>query len=167
MRIPSRSTCSTDVIFDPGGTRYVASISTYAGVKSISFARCGSAPRKPTSHTPVFAASASRPGFANGTSCTGTPRRRPSSRPRSGATPPDMPSDSVRVSRKLDMLRPTRSVPVGARFLTTDGSGCAITVFLCSGIYSAAIWNVIVARTRNPAPFCCSRSLLVTVPSTR
>src|SRR5678815_1049975 len=41
------------------GARKVTGISRYAAVKAISFARCGSAPRKPTSHLPSLTASAS------------------------------------------------------------------------------------------------------------
>src|SRR5574340_218403 len=46
---------------------------------------------------------------------TATPSRRPSSRPRSTATPRNSPvAGSFAVSRKLPRLMPTRSLPVGA-----------------------------------------------------
>src|SRR5688572_15383950 len=73
---------------------------------------------KATSHLPDFAASATAPGLGNGTSSTGTPSRLPSSVPRSAAMPFGLPvALSVAVSRKLLMLRPTCSVPVGASAL--------------------------------------------------
>src|SRR5438094_6974629 len=84
------------------GTRYPASISRYAGLKAISPARCGSFPRKATSQAPAFAASASLPAVSKATSSTGTPSRRPSSRPRSTAIPRYSPlAGSLLTSRKF------------------------------------------------------------------
>src|SRR5882762_3529990 len=87
MRTPSRSTSAMVRIGEPAGTRYPASISRYAGLKAISPARCGSLPRKATSHAPAFTASASLPAVSNATRSTATSSRRPSSRPRSTAMP--------------------------------------------------------------------------------
>src|SRR5688572_6463296 len=73
---------------------------------------------KATSHLPDLAASATAPGLGKGTSSTGTPSRLPSSCPRSAAMPFGLPvAASVAVRRKLLMLRPTCSVPVGASAL--------------------------------------------------
>src|SRR5258706_10423916 len=90
---------------------------------------------KPTSHTPVLAASATAPGLGKGTSSTGTPRRLPSSSPRSAARPLGLPvAASVAVRRLLLMLRPTRSLPVGASSDTTAGETWLMTVtFSISG----------------------------------
>src|SRR5499433_3209531 len=87
MRTPSRSTSSTERMGDPAGTRYVDGISRYADEKAISAARCGSAPRKATSHAPVFTPSPSLPAVSNLMNSTGTPTLRPSSRATSDATP--------------------------------------------------------------------------------
>ena len=62
MRRPGWSTSSTVVIGDPGGTRYVHSISQYAAVKAMCSARAGSAPMLPMSQTSCAASSARSPG---------------------------------------------------------------------------------------------------------
>jgi len=77
------------VMGDPAGTRYVASISQYAAVNVIFSARAGSAPILPISHTSLSTASASSPGFGNGTSFTGTPSLAAIARAMSGETPSD------------------------------------------------------------------------------
>src|SRR5689334_8354426 len=90
---------------------------------------------KPTSQTPVLAASATAPGVGKGINSTGTPSRLPSSCPRSAARPLGLPvAASVAVSRKLLMLRPTRSLPVGASSVRTAGeTGVMVVAFSISG----------------------------------
>ena len=78
---------STSVIGEPGGTRYVHSISQYAAVKAMCSARAGSAPMLPMSHASLTASSARSPGDRYGVSSTSTPSRRASSRAMSGETP--------------------------------------------------------------------------------
>src|SRR5512146_1179987 len=60
---------------------------------------------------------------------TGTPSRRPSSRPRSTATPRYSPvAGSVAVSRKFPRLMPTRSLPAGASSDSTAGVHSVIAI---------------------------------------
>src|SRR6516164_1299006 len=85
-------------------------------------ARCGSAPMRPMSQTPVPAASASSPGDLNGTYFIGTPRRDAISLARSGATPWGSPVALLPVtSKKFERLMPARSTPVGASSETISG----------------------------------------------
>src|SRR5215472_17297408 len=85
-------------------------------------ARCGSAPMRPMSQTPVPAASASSPGDLNGTYFIGTPRREAISPARSGATPWGSPVALLPVtSKKFERLMPARSTPVGASSETISG----------------------------------------------
>src|SRR6266850_5130627 len=133
MRTPGRSTSASVRIGEPAGTRQVTGISRYAAVNAISLARCGSAPRKPTSQAPFLAPSARSPAWRYSTNSTGTPRRRASSRPRSGATPTGTPSRVPETMRKLPWLTPTRSLPLGASSART-----AAGTELMPGILAAA-----------------------------
>src|SRR2546427_7047269 len=66
------------------------------------------------SQAPFPAPSARSPAWRYSTNSTGTPRRRATSRPRSGATPTGTPSRVPETMRKLPWLTPTRSLPLGA-----------------------------------------------------
>src|ERR1700712_2793025 len=74
------------------------------------------------SHTSLPAASASSPGLANGTYCTGTPSRSAMARAMLGETPSGSP-EALRpvTSRKLDILMAARSTPCGASWLLISG----------------------------------------------
>ena len=84
--------------------------------KPMMAARAGSAPMRPTSHSPAPAESASAPGFLYGTSCSLAPSASASAAAMSGATPPGCAGSARLVTRRiLDMLMAARTVPRGAR----------------------------------------------------
>src|SRR4029453_5218122 len=104
-------------------------ISRYAAVKSMSFSRAGSDPRKAMSHTPAGAASPITATLSYGTIVTGTPRRLPMSCIRSTATPRDSPVAGSFLARMLlPKLRAARSVPVGARSARIAGVASAMAL---------------------------------------
>ena len=72
------------------------------------------------SHTPLGSASVTLPAVSNATNSTATPSRRASSRAKSPDTPRASPvAGSFWASTGLPKLIATRSLPVGARSLTT------------------------------------------------
>ena len=98
--------------------------------KPMMAARAGSAPMRPTSHSPAPAESASAPGFLYGTSCSLAPSASASAAAMSGATPPGCAGSARLVTRRiLDMLMAARTVPRGAR---TAFAAASIDVVLVS-----------------------------------
>src|SRR6266480_1386549 len=100
------------------------------------------------SQAPFPAPSARSPAWRYSTNSTGTPRRRATSRPRSGATPTGTPSRVPETMRKLPWFTPARSLPLGARSART-----AAGTELMPGILAAADLAVFGEILRAAAAF--------------
>src|SRR6266480_5763678 len=97
------------------------------------------------SQAPFPAPSARSPAWRYSTNSTGTPRRRATSRPRSGATPTGTPSRVPETMRKLPWFTPARSLPLGASSARTaagtelmPGILAAADLAVCGEIFRAA-----------------------------